>query len=150
MAVIFGAPVSRCNSQATDRPGRYREVPPDVTTGCVVVVVGGLVVVVAGGLVVVVAGGLVVVVTSDEPVVGTVVVAGVVVVVVVDTAGPDVAGCAVVGTGEGAGAVAAAEEPGCSLATVTQMKAVAPPAATITVPVRRLILACARVRETGE
>ena len=146
MAVIFGAPVSRCNSPATNRPGRYREVPPDVTTGCVVVVVGGLVVVVAGGLVVGV--------TSDEPVVGVVgvagVVAGVVVVVVVDTAGPDVAGCAVVGTGEGAGALAAAAEPGCSLATVTQMKAVAPPAATITVPVRRLILACARVRETGE
>jgi hypothetical protein len=39
----------------------YLDVPPDVTTGCVVVVVGGLVVVVVGGLVVVVVvGGLVV------------------------------------------------------------------------------------------
>ena len=111
-------------------------------------VVGGLVVVVV--VVVVVRSGLVVGVTSDEPVVGVVVVAGVVVVVVVDAAGPDVAGCAVVGTGEGAGALAPLEDPGCSLATVTQMNAVAPPAARIAVLVKRLMRACASVRATGE
>ena len=109
-------------------------------------VVGGLVVVV----VVVVAGGLVVGVTSDEPVVGVVVVAGVVVLVVVDAAVPGVTGRAVVATGDGAGALAPAEEPGCSLATVTQMNAVAPPAATIAVLVKRLMRACASVRATGE
>ena len=71
-------------------PG-YRDVPPDVTTGWVVVVAGGLVVVVVGGLVVVVTGGLVVgVVVAAEPgeldpafVVGAVVVVVVVVVLVV-------------------------------------------------------------------
>ena len=52
-------------------PGGYLDVPPDVTTGRVVVVVGGLVVVVVGGLVVV---------DVDRPVVG--VVGGLVVVVV--------------------------------------------------------------------
>jgi len=105
--------------------------------------------VVVGGLVVVVAGGFVVVVTSVEPVVGVVVVVDGVLVVVV-AAGPGVAGCAVVGTGEGAGALAAAEDPGCSLATVTPMNAVAAPAATITVLVRRLMRACARARAIGE
>jgi len=108
--------------------------------------------VVVGGLVVVVVGGLVVVVASAEPVVGVVVVVDgvLVVVVVVVAAGPGVAGCAVVGTGEGAGALAAAEDPGCSLATVTPMNAGAAPAATITVLVRRLMRACARARAIGD
>jgi hypothetical protein len=105
--------------------------------------------VVVGGLVVVVVGGLVVGVTSAEPVVGVVVVVDGVL-VVVDAAGPDVGGCAVVGTGEGAGALAPAEEPGCSLATATQMNAVAPPAATIAVLVRRLMRPCAIARAIGE
>ena len=112
-------------------------------------VVGGLVVVVVGELVVVVVGGLVVVVTSPDPVVGVVVVVDGAI-VVVDAAVPGVAGCDVVGTGDGAGVPRLAEAPGCSLATVTQMKAVAPPAATITVLVRRLTRACASVREIGE
>jgi len=102
--------------------------------------------VVVGGLVVVVAGGIVVVVTSAAPVVGVVVV----VLVVVDAAGPGVAGGAVVGTGEGAGTLAPAEDPGCSLATVTQMNAVAPPVATMAVLVRRLMRACARARAIGD
>jgi len=105
--------------------------------------------VVVGGLVVVVVGGLVVVVASAEPVVGVVVVVDGVL-VVVDAAGPGVAGCAVLGTGEGTGALAPAEDPECSLATVTQMNAVAPPAATITVLVRRLMRACARARAIGD
>ena len=110
-----------------------------------VVVVGGLVVVV-GGLV-----GWLVVVTSAEPAVGTVVVVGdVLVVVVPDTAGPGVPARAVVGTGDGTGTLAAAEAPGCSAATVTQMDAVAPPAMTITVLVMRLIRACTRARAIGE
>ena len=113
-----------------------------MTTGWVVVVVGGLVVEV------VVVDGLVVV-TSAEPVVGAVVVVDGVL-VVVDAAVPGVAGCAVLGAGDGAEALAAAEEPGCSLATVTQMNAVAPPAATIAVLVKRLMRACAIVRATGE
>ena len=100
-------------------------------------------------MVVVVVGGLVVVVTSAEPVVGTVVVVDGVL-VVVDAAVPCVAGCAVVGTGDGAGTLAEEEDPGCSLATVTQMNAVTPPAATIAVLVKRPMRACASVRATGE
>ena len=122
-------------------------------------VVGGLVVVVVGGIVVEVTGGLVVgVVVAAEPgeldpafVVGAVVVVVVVVVlVVVDGLVPTVPRCAVVGTEEGAGALAPADDPGCSLATVTQMNAVAPPASTIAVLVRRLMRACARARAVGE
>ena len=87
-------------------------------------------------------GGLVVV-TSAEPVVGAVVVVDGVL-VVVDAAVPGVGGCAVLGAGDGAGALAAEEEePGCSLATVTQTNAVAPPAATIAVLVKRLMRSCA-------
>jgi hypothetical protein len=133
----------------------YRDVPPDVTTGWVVVVVGGLVVVVVGGIVVVVTGGLVVgVVVAAEPgeldpaFVGGVVVGVVVVVVVVLV--PTVAGCAVVGADEGVGALVPADDPGFSLATVTQMNAVAPPASTMAVLVRRLMRACARARAVGE
>ena len=132
-------------------PGLYAAVPPDVTTGRVVVVVGGLVVVVGGEVVVVAAGGLVVEVAPTEPVEGVVVGAGADdVLVVVDEAPPVVVGSVVVGPGDGAGALAPAEEPGCSLATVTQMTAVAPPAATIAVEVRRLRRACACVRANGE
>jgi hypothetical protein len=108
---------------------------------------------------VVVVGGLVVgVVVASEPgepdaafVLGAVVVVVVVVVlVVVDGLVPTVPGCAVVGTVEGAGALTPADDPGCSLATVTQMNAVAPPASTIAVLVRRLMRACARARAVSE
>ena len=121
-------------------------------------VVGALVVVVTGGLVVVVVGALVVgVVVAPEPgeldpafVGGVVVVVVVLVLVVVDGLVPTVPGCAVVGTEEGVGALAPADDPGCSLATVIQMNAVAPPASTIAVLVRRLMRACARARALGE
>ncbi len=118
-------------------------------------VTGGLVVVVTGGLVVGVTVGVVVAVEPGELdpafVVGAVVVVVVVVVlVVVDGLVPTVPGRAVVGTEEGVGALAPADDPGCSLATVTQMNAVAPPASTIDVLVRRLMRACARARATGE
>ena len=99
-------------------------------------------------VVVVVVVGAVVVIPA-ELVVGPVAVVGGVL-VVVDAAGPGVAGCAVLGAGDGAAALAAAEAPGCSLATATQMNAVAPPAATIAVLVRRLMRACAAVRASGE
>ena len=89
----------------------YLDVPPDVTTGRVVVVVGGRVV--GGGRVVVVVG-------------------------------------VVVGTEAGVGALEPADDPGCSRATVTPMKALAPPATTIVVLVSRLTRACARVRALGE
>ncbi len=149
--------------QTVARSG-YRDVPPDVTTGGLVVVVGGLVVVV-GGLVVVV-GGLVVVVLAgaalavgvvagEEPPAefdpaAVVVVVVVLVDVVVGEVVPDVDGCAVGGTEEGVGALAVDEDPGCSLATVTQMKAVAPPATRTAVLVMRLMRACARARAAGE
>jgi len=126
---------------------RYLADPPDVTTGRVVVVVGGRVVVVVGGLVAgVVAAGVVVagVLAAGEV---DVVVGGVVVVV---GPAPGVPGCAVVGTEEGVGAFESADEPGCSLATVTPMKTPAPPATTIVVPVNRLMRACARARAAGE
>ena len=120
-------------------------------------VVGGLVVVVVGGLVVVVvvtAGPVVGVVIAPpvpaelDPPSAIVVVVVEVVLVVGDAVVPG-DGCTVVGSGEGAGALAPAD-PGCSLATVTQMNAVAPPATTIAVLVRRLMRACARARATGE
>ena len=72
---------------------------------------------------------------------------GEVVVVVVRRRG---SGCAVVGTEEGVGAFEPADDPGCSLATVTPMKALAPPATTIVVLVSRLMRACARARALGE
>ncbi len=123
-----------------------------MTTGRVVVVVGGLVVVVVVG--VVVTAGLVVgvVIAPPVPVELDPPLAIVVVVEVVLVVGDAVVpgdGCTVVGSGEGAGALAPAD-PGCSLATVTQMNAVAPPATTIAVLVRRLMRACARARATGE
>jgi len=114
------------------RPG-YLDVPPDVTTGRVVVVVGGLVVVVVGGLVV----GVV-----DGTAVGELAVVGVVVVVVV------VLG--VVGAGAGSRPFGLADDPGCSFATMTPMQAVAPPARTIVVVVKRRTLARARSRAIGE
>ncbi len=124
----------------------YLEVPPDVTTGWVVVVVGGSVVVVVGGAVV----GVVVAGAELDPAGEIVVVVGglvVVVVVVVVTAVP---GSAVVGAEVGLGAFEPAEDPGCSLATVTPMNAVAPPATRMAVLVRRLMRACARARAVGE
>ena len=114
-------------------------------------VVGGLVVVVTGGFVVVVSGGLVGVVADAaafDP--GLVVVVVVLVLVVVEVLVPTGAGCVVVGAVEGADALAPADAPGCSLATVTQMNAVAPPASTMAVLVRRLMRACASARAVGE
>ncbi len=138
---------------------RYLDVPPDVTTGRVVVVVGGRVVVVVGGRVVgagvPVAGAAPGAALPPDPPVppaGEVVVVGgeVVVVVVVVALVPEAPGCAVVGTEAGVGAFVPAEDPGCSLATVTPMKAAAPPATTIVVLVSRLMRACARARALGE
>jgi hypothetical protein len=138
---------------------RYLDDPPDVTTGRVVVVVGGRVVVVVGGLVV---GVVVVGVVAAGGLAAGVEAAGVVVVVdvvgeggvaeggVVVVPAPEVPGCAVVGTAEGDGAFEPADEPGCSLATVTPMKALAPPATTIVVLVNRLMRASARARALGE
>jgi hypothetical protein len=132
--------LARRPPDATRRPSvahsGYRDVPPDVTTGWVVVVVGGLVVVVTGGLVVVVTGGLVVGVVDAAEAGGL----DPALVVVVGGLVPTVAGWAVVGV----------DDPGCSLATVTQMNAVAPPASTMAVLVRRLMRACARARALGE
>jgi hypothetical protein len=122
----------------------YLEVPPDVTTGWVVVVVGGDVVggdvVVVGGLVV----GVVVVGAEPDPLGMVVVVVGGLVVVVVEVV------AAVVGTLVGLGGFEPADEPGCSLATVTPIKAVAAPATRRAVRVKRLMRACARARAVGE
>jgi hypothetical protein len=60
------------------------------------------------------------------------------------------AGADVVGTGEGAGSFGLADDPGCSLANVTPMYAVAPPARTSVVVVNRRTRACARSRSAGE
>jgi len=109
---------------------RYLDVPPDVTTGRVVVAVGGIVVVV--GWIVVVGGGAVV-----PP----------------DPAAPPALPAAVVvgvGTEAGVGPFGPPDDPGCSLATVTPMKALTPPATTIVVLVSRLTRACARARALGE
>ncbi len=106
-----------------------------MTTGRVVVVVGGLVVVV-GGLVVVVGGAAPS--RLDPPVV---VVGGLVVVVVL----VDVTGAGLVA----GGAVEGAVPPGCSLATVIPMNAVAPPATTTAVLVKRVIRTCALARASG-
>lgn len=148
MAVIFGAPDDRRNSHSgpAARVRYLLEVPPDVTTGCVVVVVGATVVeVVVGGIV----GGVVVtgaasagaVAGEGDPVEPGAEGAGVDVVVVVGT---------VVGTAGEAGAFELAEEPGCSLATVTPMNAVAPLATTMAPRVSRLTRAWARARAAGE
>jgi hypothetical protein len=127
----------------------YLEVPPDVTTGWVVVVVGGIVVVVVvGGAVV----GVVVAGAELNPPGGVVVVVGAIVVVVVVVVGvvAGVPGLAAVGTEVALGAFDPAEDPGCSLATVTPMNAAAPPATRMAVLVRRLMRACARARADGE
>ncbi len=129
----------------------YLEVPPDVTTGGVVVVVGGIVV---GGTVVVVVGGVVVGVVVagvelDAPGDVVVVVGGLVVVVVVGVVAA-VPGFEVVGTEARPGTFEAADDPGCSFATTTPMNAAAPPATRTAVLVRRLMRACARERAVGE
>jgi hypothetical protein len=149
MAVILGASNADRNSQATaqrtNRSSTHRlshafplEVPPDVAAGRVVVVVGGLVV----------GGGLVVVVGAVGP---PFVAAGAVVVVVGELVG-GVVGPPVAGTGVGAGdrgTVEGADPPGCSLATVIPMKAVAAPATMIAVLVRRVIRAWTLARAPG-
>jgi hypothetical protein len=118
----------------------YLEVPPDVATGRVVVVVGGLVVVVVGGLVVVGEetpsgpGSLVAVVL-------VLVLVGLVVAVVLGV----VAGTGAVDGEAGEGA----DAPGCSWATVIPMNAEAAPAATIAVLVRRLMRTCTLARAAG-
>jgi len=119
----------------------HREVPPDVTTGRVVVVVGGDVVVV----VVVVGTDVVGVVVPDpagDPVVG-VVVAGVVAGVVVEVDGTEVEVLPVV-------VLTAELAPGCSLATTTPISAVAPAAPTIEARVRKRTSALARRLAAGE
>jgi hypothetical protein len=60
-----------------------------------------------------------------------------------------VRGLTVVGTEVGPGAFEPAEDPGCSLATVTPMNAAAPPATRTAVLVRRVTRACARARAVG-
>ncbi len=108
-----------------------------------------------GGLVVVV-GGLVVVVAEDgpdvDPSVAVVDVLGGLVVVVDGPrdAVPEVPGRGVVGRVTGGTPSEPAEDPGCSLATVTQMNAVAPPASTIAVLVSRLMRASVTARAVGE
>jgi len=131
---------------ATEAGAGYLEVPPDVTTGWVVVVVGGIVVVVVGGAVV----GVVVAGAELNPPAAVVVVVGAIVVVVVVGVVAGVPGIAVVGTEVRLGAFEPAEDPGCSLATVTPMNAAAPPATRMAVLVRRLMRACARARAVGE
>ncbi len=128
----------------------HREVPPDVTTGRVVVVVGGdVVVVVVGGVVVgvVVGDDVVGVVVAPDPTGDSVV--GVV--VVPDPAGDSVVGVVVVGVVadvvvevDGTEVevlplvvVTAELAPGCSFATTTPMSAVAPAAPTIEARVRK-------------
>jgi hypothetical protein len=141
-----------------------REVPPDVTIGRVVVVVGATVVGVVGvvvvgatvvGVVGVVVGVVGVVVGAvdgeldaapplsaepDEPTTGGTVVAGGDVVVVVAAVSP----APEPDTGDGA------EAPGCSRATTTPRNAVAPPASTTNVWVSRRRRCCASARVAGE
>jgi hypothetical protein len=130
------------------RRAGHREVPPDVTTGRVVVVVGGdvVVVVVVGTDVV----GVVVPDPAGDPVVGVVVVvvvgvvvAGVVAGVVVEVDGTEV---------EVLPVVALTDElaPGCSFATTTPMSAVAPAAPTIEARVKKRTSALALCRASGE
>ena len=69
--------------------------------------------------------------------------AGVVVVVVLGAVG------AGAGAGAGSGPLGLADDPGCSFATITPMQAVAPPARTIVVVVKRRTRARARSRDIG-
>lgn len=104
--------------------------------------------VVVGGLVVGVVGGLVVGVGDPWGAIGLVV--GVVVGGAVVAVGLVVVGAVAAGVDPGSGGpVGAADAPGCSLATVTPMNAVAPPARTITVLVSRFRRACALARSIG-
>jgi hypothetical protein len=146
----------------------HREVPPDVTTGRVVVVVGGDVVVVVVGAdvaAVVVGADVAGVVAADpagDPVDGVVVLVVVVGVVAgVAVAGVVVAGVVVAGVVvevEGTevevlpvvGVLAAELAPGCSLATTKPMSAVAPAAPTIEARVRKRTRAWARCLASGE
>ncbi len=115
-------------------PG-YLDVPPDVTTGRVVVVVGVVVVVV----VVVVVGWPSVWWTARR-----------------SASRPAwswswfVGAVGAVGAGAGSGPFGLADDPGCSFATMTPMEAVAPPARTIVVVVKRRTRARARSRAIGE
>jgi hypothetical protein len=108
------------------RPCHHLDVPPEVTAGRVVVVVGGSVVVVVGGWVVVVpALGAAVGVETSGTVVGA-------------TGGTVVEeGGALAGGFSGA----AFAEPGCSRATTAPISVVTPAAARMAVEVRRRILA---------
>lgn len=115
------------------------EVPPDVTNGRVVVVVGGEVVGVVVG--VVADGGLDVAPPSaeaDEPVTGGAVVRG-----------GDVVGAALPPAPE-PDAGDGTDAPGWSRATSTPRNAVAPPASTTNVWVSRRRRCCARARVAGE
>jgi len=135
----------------------HREVPPDVTTGRVVVVVGGdvVVVVVGADVVGVVVVGVVVGVVVPDPagdsVVGVVVVpdpagdsvVGVVAGVVVEVDGTEVEVLPVV-------VLTAELAPGCSFATTKPMSAVAPAAPTIEARVTKRTRALARRLASGE
>jgi hypothetical protein len=129
-------------SWALDRRQR-NEVPPDVTNGRVVVVVGGRVVGVVVGVVTdgEPAAAPPLSAEPDEPVTGGAVVGGGDVVVVVVAAAPPALDP---DAGDGADA------PGCSRATRTPRKAVVPPAITTTVWVSRRRRRCARARVAGE
>jgi hypothetical protein len=133
-------PPGQALSSALDRRQRD-EVPPDVTDGRVVDVVGGTVV---GGTVVgAVTGGEPDVappsVEPDEPVTGGAVVAG-----------GDVVVVAAVPTAPEPDAEDGADAPGWSRATSTPRNAVAAPASTTNVWVIRRSRRCARARVTGE
>jgi hypothetical protein len=129
-------------------------VPPDVTTGRVVVVVGGEVV-----GVVVVGGEVVGVLVVGCEVVGVLVVGCE---VVVDPAADSVVGVVVAVDEVDVGSVVEVDTevpvevdgdelaPGCSLATMTPMSAVAPAEATIAARVRYRTSAFARRRPSGE
>jgi hypothetical protein len=113
----------------------YRaEVPPEVTAGWVVVVVGGIVVVVVGALV----GEA----TPGAPVVGVVV--GAVV------GGAPGAGVPPGTAGPGGWDPDRTAPPGCSRATVTPMKAATPVVTSTAARVRRPMRTCVRVRASGE
>jgi hypothetical protein len=117
-------------------------VPPDVTTGRVVVVLGGrVVVVVLGGTEV-----LVVVLVTPSPAAGS---AGAVVVARVEAVVEVVLLDVVEGLGVTAGC-ASAVAPGCSRATVTPMSAAMPPESRTQDPVSRRTRASARSRDAVE
>ena len=138
--------VRRANRAWRSRDLGHRDVPPEVTTGRVVVVVGGgLVVVVVGGVVLGVVCG--VPVDGANPTVGGEVVDGVVD-GVVSVVGDDVGveGTVVVVEGNKVEVLFA----GCSLATTTPMSTVAPVAAMRDARVRRLTRKWARRLAAGE